>query len=270
MYIVLTDKNDIYDDGNKYDPEDHTKFRCKTGINATNQIVLNNTRKIILDLSSMTIEKILIKPYIPIKNIVYIRILSIPNNDNEILEWFHNGYIIPDKMILSDRYYIFDPKTIKKFRITINKNYIDLATKQGDINILDRLVKYNVDMNYFRDGLDILSSYGYVNVMNWWIKSNLPIKYSEKAIYSASINGHISVLEWWYKSNLPLKYYNNILEEVAYRGRIDVLEWWLDKNLPITGFEYHPLLYYLEDHYKINVNVREWYHKDNKWKRFNR
>jgi hypothetical protein len=198
------------------------------------------------------------------------------------------------KMILSDRYYLLDPKTIKKFNLSIDKSLINIAFFYGDINFLEWLKKnksfsklflqlsseYNciplyyasikcyihvfewwknsgLPLKYSELVLNCASEKGFVKVLDWWKNSGLPLKYTAYALNNASFNGHVNVLEWWLKSGLPLKYNESALNTASFNGHVNVLDWWLKSGLELKYTEYA-----LETaSYNGHVNVLTWWRK---------
>jgi len=137
--------------------------------------------------------------------------------------------ISSSKIIASDRYYLYDPKTIKKFNIVVNSNYIANASEHGCVSILTWWINQKLPLEYDYRAIDYASRSGCINVLEWWKNSGLPLKYSEWALIYASSNGHINVLEWWKNSGLFLKYSKDALLYTYSNISVSVLEWW--KNI---------------------------------------
>jgi hypothetical protein len=183
-------------------------------------------------------------------------------------ELYDEIMIKPSKVIVSDRYYLYDIKTIKKIKFLISRNYVCELCKLGKVDILEYLlqtkyvfhIKNTISPQYKNDNkiivlndivfqkmyfakdrytlipsqcIDLASEYGNVDVLEWWFKSGLPFSYSSNALDTASIHGHINVLEWWLKSNLPLKYTNSALDGASANGHVNVLEWWKKSKLEL-------------------------------------
>jgi len=77
---------------------------------------------------------------------------------------------------VSDWYYSYNLKIIKKCKL-YNNNY---------------LICY-------------ASYYGHVNVLEWCKNSELELKYDQCTLNWASLKSFVNVLEWWKNSGLPLK-----------------------------------------------------------------
>jgi len=144
------------------------------------------------------------------------------------------------KMILSDIYYLYDIKTIKKFNLKITDYQVLDLFKFGHIEVLEWLKKSNMLFLSLRRKniyMDIASEYGHVDILEWMKNSGLPLKYSDKAFINASKNGHVNVLEWWKNSGLHLKYSsgsnfcNSALGLASKEGHVDVLNWWKNSGL---------------------------------------
>ena len=81
-----------------------------------------------------------------------------------------------NRIILGNKYYLFDPVLVEKFGLNITKNIY---------------IRTNV--------LDMASAMGRVDILKWW-QSKVDINLlgsTTKAIDRASENGHLDVLEWW-------------------------------------------------------------------------
>jgi hypothetical protein len=137
------------------------------------------------------------------------------------------------EQIFGDRYYLYDPKTIKRFNLEVNSVYIAGACANGAVEFLEWWFKSNLPLKYDTWALNNASYNGHVNVLEWWKNSGLPLQYTERALNEASIKGHINVLEWWFKSNLPLKYSEHALNHASKKGLTQVLEWWFKSGLPL-------------------------------------
>ena len=165
-----------------------------------------------------------------IKDYYYIRIASFSNETKLDTSGIY-------KVILSEPYYLFDPKTIKKFNLPVNDTYISCVCLKGYVKLLDWWLKSGLPLKYTEVALDLASKNGHVNVLEWWLKSGLPLKYTEVALDLASWHGHVNVLEWWLKSGLELKYSELALNWASRNGHINVLEWWLKSGLPLKYTE---------------------------------
>uniref|UniRef100_A0A6C0E818 Ankyrin repeat protein n=1 Tax=viral metagenome TaxID=1070528 RepID=A0A6C0E818_9ZZZZ len=145
-----------------------------------------------------------------------------------------NKYYHPDfELIMSEKYYLFDIKTIRKFKIKINSNYIKWVCYQNRIDILEWWKNSGLKLEYDETALDYASSKGHVNVLEWWKHSGLPLKYSSNSIDDASRNGHINVLEWWKNSGLPLEYSDDALDSASGKRNVSVLDWWKNSGLEL-------------------------------------
>uniref|UniRef100_A0A6C0E6S2 Ankyrin repeat protein n=1 Tax=viral metagenome TaxID=1070528 RepID=A0A6C0E6S2_9ZZZZ len=173
-------------------------------------------------------------------NCIYFRVAILLNNIACKIECGPYNYSeIPiNKIILSDEYYLFDPKTIIKFNLVISDEYITSACAVGCVGILEWLKKSGLLSKCPDDAVDSASLYGHINVLEWWKNSGLPLKYSSDAMDNASCDGYVNVLEWWKNSGLPLKYSYNALAFASQHHQIDVLEWWKNSGLPLKYDEY--------------------------------
>jgi hypothetical protein len=204
LYYLLTDEKNMINCYGGF-------YVCRTGMNNNTMCmpivktnIINNTQKhthnTIFRYTLLSIRSLLIKN-VYIRNIPkYIRfVVCLDKLEYKIFR----GYI-SDNIILSDRHYLYDPKTIKRFNIEVDECYITCACIHGDTKFLE-----------------------------WWKNSYYPLKYDEKALYYTSLMGHIHVLEWWLKSNLPLRYSEKeLLKIMTSRGsNIRVLKWWENSGL---------------------------------------
>ena len=102
---------------------------------------------------------------------INLRVVELPLNDPEFKmikdrtgdKWRAN------KIIFKEKYSLLDIETYQKF----------------NLNILDN--------TYF---IDNASENGHVNVLDWWKSSGFDLEYSNDAIDYASENGHVNVLDW--------------------------------------------------------------------------
>ena len=154
----------------------------------------------------------------------------------------YQNYIIPfytrikifsksGKVILSDRYKLYEPKTIIKLKIRIDPIYIYVCCQNGYVHILEFLKKSKLSSihDYSEGALLSASTHNKINVLEWWENSWLPMEYSERILDDTSYYGNINVLEWWKNSGLDLKYDQRAL----HYGRVAVPEWWKKSGLEL-------------------------------------
>lgn len=145
---------------------------------------------------------------------IYLRVVYLPRDDPEFEcvaddndKWGAN------KIILSNRYSLFDPVTYDLFGLDMKKNtkLVDKASEVGDIEFL-----------------------------NMWRNSDLfsIIPYSSRAIDHASKNGHVNILKWWFKSGLSLKYTELAFDWACDFGRESVVKLWIDSGFNILWSRY--------------------------------
>ena len=109
-----------------------------------------------------------------------------------------------DKIILSDKYYLFYRSNIIKLK-HVSDNYISIACANNDINFLEWLKNSGLPSQFSKRAINNASKYGHIDVLEWWKNSGLELKYSNDALDLASEKGHINVLEWWKNSGLLSK-----------------------------------------------------------------
>jgi hypothetical protein len=202
----------------------------------------------------------------------FIRVVIIPNYINIYMD--DTEYVFIDEVILGEKYLLYDVKTIKKFNLIIDKEYITNVCLKGHLEILKYLYMKNdhsindlicnlicnrevlictfsddylkilewwkssgIPLKYDEDAINLASSFNRINVLNWWLKSGLPLKYDERAIDYSSMYGYVDVLEWWKNSGLPLKYSEDAINLASIYGNEDVLEWWKNSGLVLKYTE---------------------------------
>jgi len=214
--------------------------------------------------------------WIPIE---YFRIVIIPfDNDNKSNSFIYNikKYIMTphcdcvtilglsnvSRIIISDPYYLYDVKTIKKFNIPITTLYIRHVCRLGYSDVLDWLCK-NKSEQFLKcymklkecedDIPSIASEYGNVNFLDWWFNSGLELRYHGKALDIALHKNHINVLEWWKKSGLLLKCSDNLSPYYAVKSHnFEILEWWKNSGLSLDPLYNKMMLY-------GHINVLDWW-----------
>ena len=243
MYYLLTDENDMY-----------SYYNNKKIIDSNETIKINSGLNINRNGSYILVKN----PYDrcpPEDYSYYLRVGYVLNNTHysECSGWIHS-----DSVILSDRYYVYDHKTIKKFNIPVHDNFIKYACLNGAIKFLEWWTNSGLPLEYHERALDSASFHGRIDVLDWWFKSGLPLKYDTYALNWASLKGHINVLEWWFKSGLELKYSTEALQFASYNGHIDVLEWWLKSKLPLEYDEDILMYAYCSRNY---LDILKWWKK---------
>ena len=245
MYFIFTDENNITDicDGSN-------KIICKTGVCNIDKNFCMLIRLPMVKLDNKL--DIFTNQYV-YRKYPYIR-FALSHTDGQTMQGF-NGTNIYNKIILSDRYYLYDPKTIKKFNLEVNELYITHACAFGDIRFLEWWKHSGLELKYSNNALDTASNNGHINVLTWWIKSGLPLKYSNNALDNIPEYNSVDALTWWLKSNLPLKYSNYALDWASYSGRVDVLTWWFNSGLPLK-YTVDSINFAL---WNGHINVLEWW-----------
>jgi len=164
---------------------------------------------------------------------VWLRVVSVPE-DGIMVKDPSGGKWRADRIILGDKYALYDVDTIEKFDLSVDENFIKHASMNGCVNFLEWWRSSGLELKYTVDAIDYASQNGHVNVLDWWLKAHnefgLELKYTD-AIDWASSKGHVDVLEWWLKvyneSGLELKYSCSCMDFASKNGHVDVLEWWL-------------------------------------------
>ncbi len=220
MYIILTDENDITTNPGEF------KLLCKTGVcDVSDYVILKHSNNINIfeHNNKFCVGK---KTYFYQSfNNPFIRIL-LSTRDSKI---YKKNTKISNKIILSEKYYLNDFRTSKRFNLDINAKYITYICAQGDVNFLEHWKNSKLPLQYDENALKYASIYDHIDVLDWWLKSNLPLKYDNYVLWKASVK----VLEWWLKSGLPLKYDATVLVIASACSCIDILEWWKNSGLPL-------------------------------------
>jgi hypothetical protein len=172
-----------------------------------------------------------------------LRIVEIPEDAQvvKVLNKYKKKEWMSDKIILGDRYHLYDLDTILRFNLKIDENYVYYMFKLNFINtkILDHYKSKNKRL-MIRMACKILcnaSLYNRIDILQWWVDNRLPLPMWKDANDSpmdlASQKSNIDILEWWKKSGTLLKYTCLSMDSASSRGDIDVLNWWLKSNLPL-------------------------------------
>jgi ankyrin repeat protein len=230
MYFLHTNSNEIID-----------------GSNVVNQIAIKRS--------------IIGTSYAKPNGELYFRIAIIPaSSPFRTYNYLDDVIIVHNKIIVSDRYYIYNAGTIIKFKSTSLKlkgNYIDNADRYGGISFLTRIKKMNFPMGLEYSGFSLThpSETGNIDILKWWFNSGLELKYGTKALELASTNGHINILELWKNSGLELKYDQHALDYASGSGQVSVLEWWKNSGLKLKYSQWALYLASAGGH----INVLEWW-----------
>jgi ankyrin repeat protein len=160
-------------------------------------------------------------------------------------------------IIMSDKYYLYDIRILKKFNFKITEDYINncdnveilsylkatnkilkcpeyalfKATARNNINVLEWWKNSGFPLKYTSKLFDTL--YCNTDMLDWWKNSGLELEYSEDVLDYASRYGYIDILDWWLNSGLELKYSEYALNNASNYDHIDVLEWWFNSGLPL-------------------------------------
>jgi hypothetical protein len=242
MYFIFTNEDHNFTDF-KYNRRGRI-HKCLTGLNKCKNSVY-------------TFKSICMISWFNTWSDCYFRIvINIQNNTYSDSD--HPIHFTTNSVILSEPYYLYDPKTIKKFNIKVEESFIEYCSATCNIKFLEWWKHSGLPLKYNSYALDTAFENGHVEVLEWWIRSNLPLKYDGFVLNLASRKGHVNVLEWWYKnmSNLSLVYYDDVLYEASRNGHVHVLEWWFTHRLHPKYFT-EKVLYGAT--YNGYVHVFEWW-----------
>lgn len=186
---------------------------------------------------------------------IYIREVFLPENDPDFKMVKLNDKYRANKIILGKRYSLEDPDTFKKLDLQMDYGIIDNASRDGNINILQKWKDSGVELVYSDAAINWASRNNHINVLDWWKNSGLELKYSYKAMDAASIKNHINVLEWWVASGLELKYSENAIDTASMNNHINILEWWVASGLSFK-YSHYAMIYASSNNH---INVLEWW-----------
>uniref|UniRef100_A0A6C0E7D1 Ankyrin repeat protein n=1 Tax=viral metagenome TaxID=1070528 RepID=A0A6C0E7D1_9ZZZZ len=240
MYFIKTDDNDFYKTDQYVTSGDYHLWKIKTGVNISDMFHLfpaysniNHLYKYHINIHESKKSDTYIRVVITNLHFTYINNLFGPNNLLGI-----------DKMIVSEKYNIYDLKTISKFNLKVlNAKYIsefykynnnenclklcniilDECNKSSNTSIRDEIVSSILECN---------SAYGYINILEHIKNTGISLQNcTDKVMLAASQCGHVDVLEWWKNSGLSLTYNNYAMHFASQFGHVNVLEWWKNSGL---------------------------------------
>jgi hypothetical protein len=243
MYFIISDENDNFLMLHGNLPE----LKCNTGLNHVDDHINNHLKPIYYKYDTQDVC-IILRNYLGVMcnnykhgmqtlicDPLYKTLAEGKSDAYENISHVRTVIATPtNKIILGEKYSLFNAKIIKKFNLIIIPDYISYLCYHGRIDTLESLIKKNLPLKYDEDALFWASAKGHTHVLEWWFKSNLPLKYNEWTLYIASVNLHINVLNWWKNSGLPLKYFNDVVFNIQYlyeHGHVEIIEWWKNSGL---------------------------------------
>jgi len=185
--------------------DDYTDHNYKTGINKLDKLFIKNLKK---TRNMEELKRFTDRPYY--QNLKWMRIgikISLKLKSDEV-----------EGLILSEKYYLYDIKTIKKFNLNIDQYYISDVCRHGAIDVLDYLdnlgYRYDfsssIELTGHYNSISVQFVYNRVAVLEWLKKSGsfstydfyenynaLICKWGFTPIDVASYGGHTEVLDWW-------------------------------------------------------------------------
>jgi hypothetical protein len=206
--------------------ENHNEFIYKDGLNVLEEIFDD------LDSESMchgfyftTIDYIPKYYYLGIN----LREILLPNDsDFKMIKLLDEGKYRANKIILGEKYSLYDPKIYKKFNLNMEYNIhlVNHASEHGDIDFLNLWKNEAWNLKYSIDAINLASQNGHTFILEWWKNSGFKLKYTTYAIDWACEMGHKTVLEWWLTSGLEIKYSHKAILLAIKNNHIDIIEWW--------------------------------------------
>jgi hypothetical protein len=244
MYFLLTTKDDeFFQSANVFFKYNTESSKFKSGLNIVNYKG-SNSNVYIINVNTFyntNVEHMYIRLVISISEPI---ILTPINLFSKLI-----GFPKNSKIILSDRYNLFDMETIKRFNLKITGEYIDGLCVNGKVDMLETLKNAGMlcpKVLYERIGGKLLlyypSIYKQINVLEWWKNSGLPLEYDHVVLDSVAELGLIEVLDWWRNSGLELKYSRVGLLGALHKGHQNVINWWFNNGLKTNMFEGYQLL----------------------------
>jgi hypothetical protein len=223
-----------------------------------------------------------------------LRIVNIPDdaqvvedsNETSVKKWSTN------KLVLCEKYPLFNIRTVSRFGLKITCNYILEACKNEpdtDKEWVVHIMSIYMDESEIKELLNQASFTCNMTALNCFMKSYkywLCHKYKKwhlsehikQALHWATLAGHINVLEWLKLFGFPLKVPEEALKYASENGQTEVVEWWTMNNpnkiyVKITnkdechyGFSYKDGLNIIDDknmstglHYTDLENVHHFY-----------
>jgi hypothetical protein len=160
-----------------------------------------------------------------------LREIIIPDDSNFQIINFDDKFRT-DKIILGEKYCLFEPETYQRFDLNMEYNIhlINTASANGDINFLIKWEKNNWNLKYSSDAMDLASENGHIDVLEWWKNSGFKLKYTECAFNWANECGQISVLDWWSNNNFEIKCSPKSILAAVKNGHNHIADWWKRYN----------------------------------------
>lgn len=147
------------------------------------------------------------------------------------------------QIILSEKYNLYDIKTIKKFKLPINSEYIYEISCRGLTNILNYL-KQNEDLidGDYNEILYELPGFEHnrIVILDWLKNSGISLEYGKILPERASRFGSIDVLEWVHKNGFNFEYTSDVLDDISKVSETDnikMLTWWFNSGLELKYTE---------------------------------
>ncbi|AZL89856.1 ankyrin repeat protein [Megavirus baoshan] len=145
----------------------------------------------------------------------------------------------------------------KKSGIILNDDIIDMASKDGHINVLNWFLNSGLELKYTKKAMNLAHD---CKILQWWFDSGLELLYDDLSMSSAL---NVEILEWWKYSGLPLRYNKYIIPEIIERNNVSILEWWYNSGLDLILNEDE-----IKDSLKYACNkIKQWW-KTTSWSQY--
>lgn len=176
---------------------------------------------------------------------VNIRLVDLPSEDEDfqIVQESVGWTWRVNKLILKEKFSLFEPETYQKFNLDPSENrfLLRFAIFNDRLDVLDWWYKSNFEINYDDLALSICCYNNNVNFFNWCLtKPDHKLTFKEYYLYCASKYGHVDLLQWWLDFCLKSMSNEELIKTFHHPRTIDndsafndvnVLQWWSDAKL---------------------------------------
>jgi hypothetical protein len=186
------------------------------------------------------------KKRINIANYDILRVVKLPfNMENFNKELMQDGTYKVNMVILEEKYdsrILNDVKEILKINPE-TKQIIHNASKNGNIEILDWILKSEYELNCVSNSIHIhihtACMDGHLNVLEWFrnniINDNIKMsEYLKDSTYTIVSYGHVHILDWMKNNNIIIIgniSSNSFFDLICRNGYVHILDWMKNNNI---------------------------------------